>query len=140
MKTALQQDGFVLVFALLYLSVLTLIIAAAFSHSLLQTKMTQNLHDASVALQNAESALRVAEQSIQGDENQGEGWLTENAQYSFHRQAENECEIMYQVNATGLFATARSNLQSLIQVPKTVIEDCPERLLLRRRVYWLEVQ
>ncbi len=138
MKTMLQQNGFVLVFALLYLSVLTLIIAAAFSHSLLQSKMIQNLHDASVALQNAESALSVAEQSIQGDENHGEGWLTENARYSFHRQAENECEVMYQVNATGLFVKARSNLQSLIQVPKAVAADCP--VLLRRRIYWLEVQ
>lgn len=133
-----EQRGFILVFTLLYLSVLTLLVTAAFNNSLLQGKMNQNVYHASSALQNAESALWLGEQSIQGQERQGQGKINENAVYSYQRRQQEACWIVYQVNAAGLFAKAKTNLESLYMIPVNT-EECEDKKLKRHRMYWVEI-
>ncbi|WP_199100418.1 PilX N-terminal domain-containing pilus assembly protein [Dyella sp. ASV21] len=59
-----SQRGVALVVALLLLLVITLVGLAAVHGTLMQQKMSANLYDRQVAFQNAEAAMRVAQQLI----------------------------------------------------------------------------
>ena len=65
MPQSRQQQGAVLVISLIFMVVLTLIGITSVSMSVMEEKMAHNLHDANLAFQAAESALR-----------DGESWLT----------------------------------------------------------------
>ncbi|WP_267873360.1 pilus assembly PilX family protein [Dyella amyloliquefaciens] len=59
-----QQRGVALVVALILLVVVTLVGFAAVRGTLMQQKMSANLYDRQIAFQNAEAAMRVAQQRI----------------------------------------------------------------------------
>jgi type IV pilus assembly protein PilX len=61
-----QQNGVVLAIALILLFVMTLIGITALQTTLLQEKITANLNEANLAMQSADSALREAENFIEG--------------------------------------------------------------------------
>lgn len=136
-----QQQGFILVMALIYLFVIALMVTSAFSSSLLQTKMSIYAHNHVTAFQNAESALATGEIAIQGIELKGEGRVSSDAWYSFTRTPQTACGLVfYQVNATGIHVKAKVNLQSLFAVPALPPvnpDECPGKALLRHRVFWL---
>jgi Tfp pilus assembly protein PilX len=134
------EQGFVLVMTLLYLLVVTLLVSSAFASSLLQTKMDMNTHNTANALQNAETALTAGERAINIDELQGQGSVAAGASYIFSRVAHTECGLVfYQVNALGVYTRAKVNLRSLFAVPTGEQEACPDDILLRHRVYWMEL-
>ncbi len=112
-----------LITALLYLMVITLLVMSAFGSSILQGQMTQHMYDELQALERAQAALLTAEQSIQGTELMGEG-SDHGVNFSFKRLTENKGGIYYQVNATSTFAAAKSQLQSIWLMPD------------KKRVWW----
>jgi len=134
--------GFVLVMALLYLFVVTLLVAGTFGSGILQTKMDNSFSSAEAALQNAESALVVGKLAIHGNEQQGHGNAGVNAAYSYVKQPDTDCGVAYyllQSEGTDVTAHAKKSLEELVAVP---IEDknCPAGAVLRQRVYWREIQ
>lgn len=135
----LESQGFVLVTALLYLAVISLLAAYGFHASLLQTKLSQQYRDQAIAIQYAESALAVAEVAIQGDQAQGEGQFNAQARYHFERLSQTNCGVVYyQVDATGNYNAANSTLHTVLQVPVAGQELCPGEPPTKQRVAWWE--
>ena len=135
-----SQQGMVLVMALLYLSVITLLVLSAFEVGLLQIKIASRLTDDAQALQNAETGLIVGEAAVQGNETGGRGDVGAQSVYQFKRRPESACGIIYyQINATGTYATAKSELESVLLVPVVGEVDCPEEIPKRREVSWRQV-
>lgn len=137
-----RQPGFVLVMALLYLFVVTLLVAGTFSSGILQTKMDSNFFSTDIAFQNAESALVAGELAIQNNQQQGQGSVGANATYSYEKQPETDCGVIYYLvegNGTNVTANAKKSLEEMLSIP---VEDqhCPDNKAIRQRVYWREIQ
>ncbi|SNY54519.1 type IV pilus assembly protein PilX [Arsukibacterium tuosuense] len=66
MRTYYRQNGAVLVVALLLLLVITLVSVASMQRSVMQERMTANLYERQLAVQQVEAALRSAEDWIAG--------------------------------------------------------------------------
>lgn len=134
-----SQQGFVLVIALLFLSVITLLVSSAFSLGLLQNKMSLFFYQQALSLQRAELALLVGEGSIKGEESQGEGVIDNYSRYNFKRRAESICGgVYYQIDASGTAKEAKSELQSILLIPQPA-EECPNPVLSRQRVGWWQI-
>ncbi|HVV68884.1 MAG TPA: PilX N-terminal domain-containing pilus assembly protein [Gammaproteobacteria bacterium] len=134
------QQGMVLVMALLYLSVITLLVCSAFEVGLVQIKIASHLTDDAQALQNAQSALVAGEIAIQGNETEGQGDAGQQSLYQFKRRPESACGVIYyQINATGTYATAKSELESILLIPVAGEVECPDKISQRQEVAWRQV-
>ncbi len=132
------QHGMALVTALLYLLVITLLVACAFSTGLLQTKISQNVNQEIHAFENAESALLFGESAIQPDEETGNGKLND-ATYRFARITRPGCGLYYQVDAEGGAATAKSQLESIMMLPQAGPNPCVDPIS-PHRVLWRDLE
>lgn len=137
-KTLHTQQGMALVTALLYLLVMTCLVAGAFSSGLLQTKISQHLLQETKAFEKAESALRVGESAIVPDEQSGEGGSSQDATYRFVQITRPECGLYYQVDSFGTDSQAKTHLESFFVFPQAGLNPCID-FSSPHRVVWREL-
>lgn len=130
-----NQQGIILITALLYLLVVTLLVMSAFSTSILQAHMAAHFSDEIHAFQQAETVLLAAEKAIHGEELEGQG-SSNRSFYHYKRRAENACGNYYHIDVTGTFNTAKRMLESVLWVPVPTHEKCSEGISARKRVWW----
>lgn len=136
------QRGIALITALLYLLVITLLVTSAASSGLLQTKISQHLGQEEQAFENAESALLAGESAIEHsveESDQGEGVINADASYRFAKISRPECGLYYQIDATGITATATRRLQSWLVLPAVGKNPCTDTASSPHRVAWREL-
>lgn len=135
-----KASGFVLITALLYLSVITIVISYALNSSLLQTKISGNMMTQAWAFENAESALVAGENAVQIDLEQGAGQINANSEYSFIKLVQQECAASYyQVNGIGRNRNAKVQLQSLLLVPLNNQDNCQKKYMSKNRLSWVNL-
>ncbi len=133
------QQGMVLIMALLYLSVVTLLVLVAFESGLVQIKISAHLSDNEQSLQNAETALLGGETAIQGNEIEGQGKIDATASYRYKRRPESACGVAYyEINATGVYAASKTELESILSVPVGSPDEC-DAIPVREEIAWRQV-
>ena len=132
------SSGFVLITALLYLAVITLVVSYALNSSLLQIKISGNAISQAWALENAESALITGENAIEISMEQGAGQFNSDSEYSFIKLAKQECAASYyQVDALGQKGKTQIKLQSVVLVPLANQDNCTTKYTNKKRLTWL---
>lgn len=135
-----SEKGAVLVMALLYLLVITLLVVSALSSGILQIKMNQHVYQEAQAFERAESVLLIGEKAISIDQIQGQGQVETDAYYQFHQVQTKECGLFYQVYATATVRGVKTSLQSIFIFPKAGENPCVDMLSGPHRVLWQRLQ
>jgi len=130
------QRGIALVMVLLYLLVISLLVASAFSSSLLQTKISAHIAQETQVFAYAESALLTGEQEININQTFGSRDIDANQQYQFQQIARPECGLFYQVKATGMMASTKVKLESIFMFPLGGKNPCLDVPADPRRITW----
>jgi hypothetical protein len=132
-----RDSGVVLVTALLYLLVLTLMVSSLFKVSVSQFRMSEHFQNTEMAFQQTESALAKAQSEIDQSRTKGQGRLNDSASYQFERVSTHCGFWLYRANATGKYQKAVKKLESIVLLP-VPNEQCPEVIEKKRRMYWRE--
>jgi Tfp pilus assembly protein PilX len=132
------QQGVVLISALLFLLVITVLVMAVVENNILQIKMSSHYIEYAKAFENAESLLTMGESAINPETTQGEATVDNVGNYNFS-QTNSDCNnLYYQVVANGKNLNANTQLESMIRLPKTV--NCngqPQSDVKKYELYWL---
>jgi len=133
------QQGIVLVTALLYLLVVTFLVACAFSSGVLQTQMASHFAQENQAFEYAESALLMGEHQIDVNEATGAGKMGTKGIYKFIRQMNSSCGVFYAVDAVGIAGGSQVHLQSIVNFPQAGNNPCEDGSLHSHRVVWQQI-
>lgn len=133
------QQGVVLISALLFLLVITILVMAVVENNILQIKMSNHYIEYEKAFENAESLLKIAEAAINSEITQGETTIDNLGNYNFSQTTSDCNNLYYQVVANGKNLNANIQLESMIRLPKSV--NCngqPQNDVTKYELYWLE--
>lgn len=133
-----EQKGMVLVMALLFLLVVTLLVASTFSSSALQIKSASHFYQEKQAFEYAEAALATAEEKIDPAKASGGGKVGNHTTYTFNRLSNAQCGLFYQVDAVGILQN-KLHLQSIFVFPYDGGNPCQDAGLAPHRVMWQQV-
>ncbi|MFT3742534.1 MAG: hypothetical protein QM752_07785 [Gammaproteobacteria bacterium] len=130
------QKGVILMMTLFYLTVITLLVMAAFDTSILQIKIQAGDKNVAQAFQNTESALVIVEKQLTGQESTGGGSLS-NATYQYQKLSATACQVDYQIDAIGKKSLEVVHLQSILQV--TLHNAQCKAPAAKKRIAWQEI-
>ena len=132
-----SQSGIALVSALLYLGVLTLLVTASLSSSILQSKVSQQTQQEAESFSYAELALQTGEDATLKLDDTGKG-SSQHAQYAFQRITgpSSTCGLFYNIHATSHIGGSSTSLSSIFTLPQAGPNPCPDPTIKAYRISW----
>jgi len=123
MKSLQQQQGVVLIVALIFLVLITLVSVSSMKTTVLEERMAGNYKDKSSAFQAAEAALRGAEEGLANNTYSN----FDGTQIGLHRLSENNQQLWLSIDwdeeVNPQYLTYGQNLQNISSEPKFIIEE-----------------
>lgn len=135
-----HNQGFVLISALIYLTIIMFLVSAVLNQSIIQIKISNNAWNELVAFENAETALITAEDKIQSADQSYAEEISAEAKYSYKKLPQSICGGNYfQIDAEGRSLKSVRKIQSILWVPGEINLNCDHYFDDKKRIFWKEI-
>jgi Tfp pilus assembly protein PilX len=139
LHVANDQEGFILLFALIFLSIISFLVFTQTNDVIIHAKMASYQMQNAMAFNRAETVLNRAEQAASQSLQKSESYSCAIGTYEYYFASE-DCNLKYfQIDAMGIFAHAQIHLRSKISVTK--LKTCQDQSQSNtiKQIFWQQI-